>query len=328
MICVTRPLNCYCVSVAFWVSVLIGVVFVCSSFAEPVRVDVVNGTSIIGITGSNNREDAGVYGKGRNLAVGVRAESNTGIAVSAFSRRGTGVLSRVDSRNGHAGYFIGGSGVGLQGSALYSRADSDRGIALWAENANRRGTDAAAVFLHRGSGPLIKGFGGNGGEHEFAVLNNGMVWTRAGVEIAGGADLSEKFTVSPTPQGLAPRPGMVVSIDPDGSGRLQIAQSARDTKVAGIISGANGIAPGMVMGQVATIADGDLPVAIAGRVYCLCDAGANGAIGVGDLLTTSDTPGHAMKVSDPIRAQGAMIGKAMTPLKGGKGYVLVLVNLF
>ena len=47
----------------------------------------------------------------------------------------------------------------------------------------------------------------------------------------------------------------------------------------------------------------------------------------GDLLTTSDTPGHAMKVADRDKAQGAIIGKAMTSLKSGRGLVLVLVTL-
>jgi hypothetical protein len=54
---------------------------------------------------------------------------------------------------------------------------------------------------------------------------------------------------------------------------------------------------------------------------------ANGAIRPGDLLTTSSTPGHAMKVTDHARAQGAILGKAMTSLAEGKGMVLVLVTL-
>ena len=47
----------------------------------------------------------------------------------------------------------------------------------------------------------------------------------------------------------------------------------------------------------------------------------------GDLLTTSDTPGHAMKVTEHSQAQGAILGKAMSGLKAGKGMVLVLVTL-
>ena len=54
---------------------------------------------------------------------------------------------------------------------------------------------------------------------------------------------------------------------------------------------------------------------------------SHGVIKPGDLLTTSDTPGHAMKVSDHAQAQGAILGKAMSGLKEGKGLVLVLVTL-
>jgi len=52
-----------------------------------------------------------------------------------------------------------------------------------------------------------------------------------------------------------------------------------------------------------------------------------GAIRPGDLLTTSSTPGHGMKVTDHAQAQGAIIGKAMSALEKGKGLVLVLVSL-
>jgi hypothetical protein len=63
-----------------------------------------------------------------------------------------------------------------------------------------------------------------------------------------------------------------------------------------------------------------------GRVWCREDAGY-GAIAPGDLLTTSATPGHAMRATDVSRRAGAVIGKAMTSLEGGRGLVLVLVSL-
>ena len=58
----------------------------------------------------------------------------------------------------------------------------------------------------------------------------------------------------------------------------------------------------------------------------LADA-SSAAIKPGDLLTTSATPGHAMKASNHGKAQGAILGKAMTRLKEGRGMVLVLVTL-
>lgn len=52
-----------------------------------------------------------------------------------------------------------------------------------------------------------------------------------------------------------------------------------------------------------------------------------GAIAPGDLLTTSDAVGEAMKAADHNRAQGSILGKAMTPLDETTGLVLVLVTL-
>ena len=145
------------------------------------------------------------------------------------------------------------------------------------------------------------------------------------LEIKGGADLSEQFDIN-APFGVSPAAGMVVSIDPERPGKLMVSRQAYDRKVAGIISGAGGVSSGMLMGQDGSIASGRYPVALSGRVYCLVDA-ASAAVQPGDLLTTSNTPGHAMKVTDHANAQGAIIGKAMTRLRKGTGLVLVLVSL-
>ena len=145
------------------------------------------------------------------------------------------------------------------------------------------------------------------------------------LEITGGADLSERFDVRPERDCL-PAPGMLVSIDAQRPGGLSISKEAYDRKIAGIISGAGGINPGMLMGQKGTKADGASPVALNGRVYCWADA-STGPIEPGDLLTSSDTHGHAMRASDCTKARGAILGKAMSRLKTGRGLVLVLVTL-
>ena len=151
------------------------------------------------------------------------------------------------------------------------------------------------------------------------------------LQITGGADFAENFEVNEATESsevvmLKVEPGMVVSIDAEHPGKLTLSARAYDSQVAGVVSGAGGVKPGMVMSQEGTLADGKFPVALTGRVYCWVDA-AYGTIKPGDLLTTSSTPGHAMKATDRERAQGAIIGKAMTNLKEGKGLVLVLVNL-
>jgi hypothetical protein len=139
--------------------------------------------------------------------------------------------------------------------------------------------------------------------------------------IRGGADVAEPFQIS---ERSAPK-GSVVVIDPEHPGQLRLSSEPYDTRVAGIVSGANGILPGISISQVG-VNDGGENVALTGRVYVLADA-SNGSIQPGDLLTTSSTPGHAMKVTDHTRAQGAILGKAMSGLKDGKGLVLVLVTL-
>jgi hypothetical protein len=146
------------------------------------------------------------------------------------------------------------------------------------------------------------------------------------LQITGGSDLSEQFEIQGNQANLLPSPGMVVCIDPEHPGKLIISTKAYDRTVAGIISGAGGIKPGMLMGQSDSASDGWYPVALVGRVYVWADA-SYGSIEPGDLLTTSDTPGHAMKVTDYERAQGAILGKAMSSLEEGRGLVLVLVTL-
>ena len=143
------------------------------------------------------------------------------------------------------------------------------------------------------------------------------------LEIKGGSDLAEYFNISEK-SSMTPLPGMVVSIDPSNPGDLMISKESNDKKVVGVISGANGVKPGMMMGQSGTLAFGDYPVAIAGRVYVLVDE-KQGKIKPGDFLTTSNMAGYAQK-ADLESANGAILGKAMTGVDAN-GYVLLLVNL-
>ena len=144
------------------------------------------------------------------------------------------------------------------------------------------------------------------------------------IRIRGGADIVEGFDTS---CGTALEPGTVVVIDPTPgkSGSLMQSTAAYDFKVAGVVSGANGLSPGIHLGQE-SVMDGDTKVAMTGRVYVKCTT-ENGAIVPGDLLTTASLAGHAMKATDRSRSHGAVIGKAMSALDKETGLVLVLVNL-
>lgn len=142
------------------------------------------------------------------------------------------------------------------------------------------------------------------------------------VTIRGGADIVEGFeSICDT----AFEPGTVLVIDPANPGMLMCAEGAYDKKVAGVVSGAGGVQPGIKLGQSGVL-DGDIPVAMTGRVYVKCST-ENGSIEPGDLLTTASLAGHAMKATDDARSNGTVIGKAMGTLNSGEGLVLVLVNL-
>jgi hypothetical protein len=141
------------------------------------------------------------------------------------------------------------------------------------------------------------------------------------LEITGGSDLAEPFDMS----NEAPLcPGTVVVIDDQHPGKLKKSEQAYDKCVAGVVSGAGGVRPGLTLRQEGALAGGQ-NVALTGRVWCLADA-SYGPIEPGDRLTTSDTPGHAMKVTDNRKAVGSVIGKAMSELSEGRGLVLLLVQ--
>ncbi|HLA80383.1 MAG TPA: hypothetical protein VJP78_01960 [Thermoleophilia bacterium] len=163
----------------------------------------------------------------------------------------------------------------------------------------------------------------SGGAAVLTVNEQGRV-TTAVLEISGGSDLSERFEIRSG--ATEPSPGLVVSIDPENPGALVVSHEAHDRKVAGVISGAGHLAPGVLLGRVESKKNPGLPVALTGRVYCWAET-SNGPIGPGDLLTTSRLPGHAMKVTDHRKAWGAILGKAMTELSQARGLVLVLLSL-
>jgi hypothetical protein len=106
---------------------------------------------------------------------------------------------------------------------------------------------------------------------------------------------------------------------------LRPSQQAYDKKVMGVISGAGDYKPGIVLDKQQS-SEHRGSVALGGKVYCKVDA-HYASIEVGDLLTTSDTPGYAMKAADPLRACGSVIGKALRPLREGQRLIPILIAL-
>jgi hypothetical protein len=134
------------------------------------------------------------------------------------------------------------------------------------------------------------------------------------------ADCAEDFDISGADE---VEPGTVMVLGNEGS--LFQSQEAYDKRVAGVISGAGDFKPGIVLDKQQTSGNRQ-PVALMGKVFCKVDA-QYGAIEVGDLLTTSPTPGHAMPTSDPFKAFGAVIGKALRSFRDGQGLIPILIAL-
>jgi hypothetical protein len=218
----------------------------------------------------------------------------------AFGRSSMGIISRSTDSRAVAGFSTNSFGV--------------TGDCTSAQTWGSLGTPSEGVFGFSGTvaRPAAHFMAPSGGT---AINAEGLVKVKT-LQILGGADVAEPFDVAG-----APDAGSVVVIDEANPGDLRVSDAAYDTRVAGVVSGANDVAPGMVLR--ADGVDGDHPVALTGRVWCK----AVGPIAPGDLLTTSAVPGHAMKASDASRRSGAVIGKSMTALADGQGMVLVLVNL-
>jgi hypothetical protein len=178
-----------------------------------------------------------------------------------------------------------------------------------------------------GRGPTGGFFeGGSGAAVHAAALATGPAGRFEGdVEVTGdirlvNADCAEDFDIS---GGKEIEPGTVTVLNQEGA--LQQSQEAYDKRVAGVVSGAGGYRPGITLDKQQS-QDNRIPVALLGKVYCKVDAKYS-PVEVGDLLTTSSTPGHAMKAADPLKAFGAVLGKALRPLKEGQGLIPILVAL-
>ena len=93
--------------------------------------------------------------------------------------------------------------------------------------------------------------------------------------------------------------------------------------VAGVVAGAGRFRPAIILDGALTDASG-VAVALVGKASFKVDA-TYGAVGVGDLLTTSATPGYAMRVASRTCAIGAIVGTALQALPSGMGLIPVLV---
>lgn len=232
---------------------------------------------------------------------------NNGAAGENYREQGIGVYG-----TGWGSYGMGVAGVakGYMGVGVEAEATGNSSTALRAIN---WASDGLGLYVEGGQYGLAAKFKGN-----VTLLSRSSGATI--MELGEGLDYAEGFDVA---RHAGVQPGAVLVIDPEQPGKLTLSNRPYDTKVAGIVAGAKGLGSGVRLG-------GDQyahNVALAGRVYCNVDA-TYGRVSPGDLLTTSPTEGHAMKVKDHAKARGAILGKAMEGLdRGRKGQILVLVTL-
>ena len=302
--------------------------------------------SLIGQSTTGGGGEISLNGTTGTQTVQILGQSATGLGAKMTMKQDTGnigiILDAEYGSDGEGGSVLLNNGAG----SLRLRLDGDF-------------NDAGAAFFYKANGGSSVTIEESSNAGFLAVYNtnglqkiildgndangDGRITTQV-LQITGGSDLSEQFQISGLRRAIAgsgvwqasygpakagdraPEPGDVVVIDSEQPGHLLVSGKRYDRTVAGIISGAGGVKTGMLMGQAGTKADGKQSVALTGRVFVKADA-SKGAIRPGDLLTTSDLPGHAMKVSDHGLAQGAILGKAMTALNEGTGMVLVLVTL-
>src|SRR2546423_973123 len=123
----------------------------------------------------------------------------------------------------------------------------------------------------------------------------------------------------------------VVCLDRDRD-RIVRSDHANDALVIGVISSEPGFLLNATPGEDRAAGTLAYPVALCGRVPCKV-TDENGPIQRGDLLTTSSTPGHAMKAVPvnlggiELHRPGTIIGKALEPLPAGNGVIEVFINL-
>jgi hypothetical protein len=167
-----------------------------------------------------------------------------------------------------------------------------------------------------------------GGIHTWDIEVEGTIW--CGHDILGmgvvkqvDRDLAENFTSMTTLE-----PGDVVCLDP-GSDSVVRATRPNDTLALGVVS----TKPGFLLNAaIEEPKPNAVPVILSGRCPCKV-VDENGPIRRGDLLTSSSTPGHAMKAK-PIVVDGrefvqpgTIIGKALGTLESGRGAIDIFAAL-
>jgi len=317
-----------------------------------------------GVKGDGGTGGVGVFGTS-STSFGVRGQSDSSVGVSAISNSGTGVDGtstsgigvHAQSNSNTALNAVSSSGNGVQGSSaggigVFGTSTANRGVVgtLGATSCpgigavttygaggcggttgngvvarTSDGISGAALLAENdstgsGSGTCCDIFlGYSNSTREARISGTGEGFFNGGA-VTGGADYAESM---PAEKATSLRPGDVLVIDPRRENFVRESTSPNSPLVAGVYS----TKPSLLAVGSHRIDDslrGDVPVGLVGIVPTRVTT-QNGPIHPGDLLTTSSTPGYAMKASHAVL--GTILGKALQPLKTGKGMIKVLVTL-
>jgi len=222
-------------------------------------------------------------------------------------------LAGVFGTSAQAGVF--GNSEGQGGTGVHGRGGGVGGFGLRGEIAGSGG--AAVKGQVFGPGNALAGeFIGN--VDISAALNIGANLTVVGDVFLKNRDLAERF------QSVAQYEAGSVMVLGDDAVVLPCGHQY-DKRAVGVVSGAGTLRPAITLGERSE--DGpSVAIALVGTVFCLVDA-SKLPVEVGDLLTTSETRGHAMKADDPVRSFGAVVGKSLARLPGGRGLIPIIVAL-
>ena len=296
--------------------------------------------AVLAETSSNNAAAVAAHNNGKGS--GVWAFSQNGTAIYGKSNGDIDAMLVETSSNGHAAVAAHNYGIG---SGVW--AFSQNGTAIWATNeAGGATADADALIARTVSPGHAAVSAANDSAQSPTVPSGYAVWAKSNntaiygqgtpagyfngdVLVTGdlvlvnssSGDIAEDFDIEDDPANA--EPGTVLVIRP--SGKLSACSKPYDTRVAGVVSGAGDLRPAIVLQRLQQRSDRS-PLALVGKALCKVDA-TFGGVAAGDLLTTSVTPGHAMKVENRAKAVGAILGKALHPLDTGRGLVPVLVSL-
>jgi hypothetical protein len=268
-----------------------------------------NSEGVVGISTNGY----GVWGQTEGAGIGVLGTSKLGDGVFGTGRRG--VVGESDTFQGVYGRSRDNAGVVGESQQFHALF----GISHGSNNGGVIGINDAGGFGVIGKSDSNTDVAVHGRGGRLAGLFQGDVEVTGDIRLAN-ADCAEDFDIA---NADLVEPGTVMVLGEEG--KLQPSESAYDKRVAGVISGAGDFKPGIVLDKQQK-RTGRQPIALLGKVYCKVDA-SYAPVAIGDLLTTSPTPGHAMKVTEQIKAFGAVICKALRPLREGQGLIPILIAL-